>query len=213
MFTGLIECTGRVVALRRGGERAVLEVAAPLPAGEIRIGDSIAVNGACLTVVGMQGDRFSFDVSPETVTRTTFAAAQAGSPVNLERALRLGGRLDGHLVTGHIDCVGRLETRVNQGNAVVLGFSLPREQARMLVEKGSVAIDGISLTVNSVSDSGFTVSIIPHTLEKTTLADVKPGREVNIETDVIGKYVARLVGPHTGNGGLTMGKLMQNGFI
>ena len=143
MFTGLIECTGRVVALRRGGERAVLEVSAPLPVSEVCIGDSIAVNGACLTVVAMQGDRFSFDVSPETVTRTTFATLQPGSPVNLERALRLGGRLDGHLVTGHIDCVGRLESRTNQGNAVVLEFSLPREQARMLVEKGSVAIDEI----------------------------------------------------------------------
>ena len=213
MFTGLIECTGRVVTLRRGGERAVLEVAAPLPANEIRIGDSIAVNGACLTVVTMQGDRFSFDVSPETVIRTTFANLQPGSPVNLERALQLGGRLDGHLVTGHIDCVGRLESRVNQGNAVVLGISLPREQARMLVEKGSVAIDGISLTVNEVTDSGFSVSIIPHTLEKTTLTDAGPGREVNIETDVIGKYVARLVGPHAGKGGLTMEKLMQNGFV
>jgi riboflavin synthase len=213
MFTGLIECTGRVVSLRRGGDRAVLEVAAPLPIAEICIGDSIAVNGACLTVIAMQGDRFSFDVSPETVTRTTFAASQAGSPVNIERALRLGGRLDGHLVTGHIDCVGRLESKVNQGNAVVLGFSLPREQARMLVEKGSVAIDGISLTVNGVTDSGFSVSIIPHTLEKTTLAAVGPGKEVNIETDVIGKYVARLVGPHAGTGGLTMEKLMQNGFI
>lgn len=213
MFTGLIECTGRVVALRRGGERAVLEVSAPLPISEVCIGDSIAVNGACLTVVAMQGDRFSFDVSPETVTRTTFATLQPGSPVNLERALRLGGRLDGHLVTGHIDCVGRLESRTNQGNAVVLEFSLPREQARMLVEKGSVAIDGISLTVNGVTDSGFSVSIIPHTLEKTTLTAVGPGREVNIETDVIGKYVARLVGPHAGKGGLTMEKLMQNGFI
>jgi len=213
MFTGLIECTGHVVSLRRGGDRAVLEVAAPLPASEIRIGDSIAVNGACLTVIAMQGDRFSFDVSPETVTRTTFSASQTGSSVNLERALRLGGRLDGHLVTGHIDCVGRLESRVNQGNAVVLGFSLPRDQARMLVEKGSVALDGISLTVNTVTDSGFTVSIIPHTLEKTTLAGVGPGKEVNIETDIIGKYVARLVGPHAGSAGLTMEKLLQNGFI
>lgn len=213
MFTGLIECTGRVVALRRGGERAVLEVSAPLPVSEIGLGDSIAVNGACLTVVAMQGDHFSFDVSPETVTRTAFVTLQPGSPVNLERALRLGGRLDGHLVTGHIDCVGRLESRTNQGNAVVLEFSLPREQARMLVEKGSVAIDGISLTVNGVTDSGFSVSIIPHTLEKTTLAAAGPGKQVNIETDVIGKYVARLVGPHAGTGGLTMEKLMQNGFI
>ncbi len=213
MFTGLIECTGRVVSLRRGGERAVLEVAAPLPAGEVGIGDSIAVNGACLTVVGMQGERFSFDVSPETVTRTTFSALQPGSPVNLERALPFGGRLDGHLVTGHIDCVGRLESRTNQGNAVLLSFNLPQDQARMLVEKGSVAIEGVSLTVNSVADNGFSVSIIPHTLEKTTLAAIGSGAKVNIETDIIGKYVAKLVAPYAGKSGLTMEKLMQNGFM
>jgi len=212
MFTGLIECTGRVAVLRRSGDRAVLEVSAPLPASEVRIGDSIAVNGACLTVISIQGDRFSFDVSPETVARTSFADVQSGSPVNLERALRFGGRLDGHLVTGHIDCVGRLENRVQQGNAVILGFSLPREQARMLVEKGSVAVDGISLTVNTVSDSGFSVSIIPHTLEKTSLAGIGPGKMVNVETDIIGKYVARLTSPFNSSG-LTMEKLLQNGFI
>lgn len=213
MFTGLIETVGSFAALRRSGERAVLEVVAPhLPAAEICIGDSIAVNGACLTVTALQGDRFSFDVSPETFTRTGFAVLQPGSPVNLERALCLGGRLDGHLVTGHIDCVGRLETCRPQGNALVLAFSLPAEQARLLVEKGSVAVDGISLTVNSVAERGFTVSIIPHTLDKTNLAGAAPGKTVNIETDIIGKYVARLMAPHSA-GGLTLEKLMQNGFV
>jgi riboflavin synthase len=213
MFTGLIECTGSMLSLRRSAERAVLEVAAPLPAGEIRIGDSLAVNGACLTVVAMQGGHFSFDMSSETVDRTTFARLQPGSSVNLERALPFGGRLDGHLVTGHIDCVGRLETRTKQGNAVLLRFSVPQEQARLLVEKGSVAVDGISLTVNEVTGDGFSVSIIPHTLEKTTLSAAGTGKEVNVETDIIGKYVARLVAPHLVGGGLTMEKLMQNGFI
>lgn len=213
MFTGLIECTGRLVSLRIGGAQAVLEVAAPLPSAGISIGDSIAVNGACLTVIDQKGDRFRFDISPETVNRTTFATLQPGSGLNLERALRLGGRLDGHLVTGHIDCVARLTSRTVQGNAVLLGFSLPAEQARMLVEKGSVAIDGISLTVNSVSAGGFTVAIIPHTLVKTTLADLGVGGAVNIETDLIGKYVARLVAPHTKAGGLTMETLLKNGFM
>lgn len=213
MFTGLIEAVGRVVALRRGSERVVLELSAPLPASEIKIGDSVAVNGACLTVTAMQEGRFSFDVSPETVARTTFADLQPGSPVNLERALLFGGRLDGHLVTGHIDCVARLESSTRQGNAVLLDFSLPREQARMLVEKGSVAIEGVSLTVNRVTDNGFSVAIIPHTLARTTLAGITSGTKVNIETDIVGKYVARLVAPHTGSGGLTMEKLMQNGFV
>jgi len=213
MFTGLIECIGSVVSLHRGSERAVLELTAPLPVSEISIGDSIAVNGACLTVTAMQGGRFSFDVSPETVTRTTFSDLQPGSLVNLERALQFGGRLDGHLVTGHIDCVGRLEKRTIQGNAVILTFKLAQEQARMLVEKGSVAIEGISLTINSVTDHGFSVSIIPHTLEKTTLARSGPGTKVNIETDIIGKYVAKLIAPYIGTGGLTMEKLMQNGFM
>lgn len=213
MFTGLIECIGTVVLLRRSSERAVLELKAPLPVNEICIGDSIAVNGACLTVTAMQGGRFSFDVSSETVARTTFLALQPGSPVNLERALQFGGRLDGHLVTGHIDCVGCLESRTNQGNAVKLNFTLPQEHAQMLVEKGSVTIEGVSLTINSVTDNGFSVFIIPHTLEKTTLAKSGPGTKVNIETDIIGKYVAKLVAPHVGKSGLTMEKLMQNGFI
>jgi len=136
-----------------------------------------------------------------------------GAPVNLERALRMGGRLDGHLVTGHVDCLARLDSSSRRGNATLLSFRLPSEYARLLVEKGSVAIDGISLTVNEVGTEHFSVAIIPHTLAKTTLAGLKVGDSVNIETDLIGKYVARLLAPHAGSSGLTMEKLLQNGFI
>ncbi|MGB4599188.1 MAG: riboflavin synthase [Trichlorobacter sp.] len=213
MFTGLIECAGSLVSLRRGGESAVLEVAAPLPAAEVKTGDSIAVNGVCLTVISMAAGRFSFDVSPETVDRSSFSLLATGAPVNLERALRMGGRLDGHLVTGHVDCLARLDSSSRRGNATLLSFRLPSEYARLLVEKGSVAIDGISLTVNEVGTEHFSVAIIPHTLAKTTLAGLKVGDSVNIETDLIGKYVARLLAPHAGSSGLTMEKLLQNGFI
>lgn len=213
MFTGLIECTGTVVSLRRGGASAVLEVAAPLAAEEVVVGDSIAVNGVCLTVTRLGAGRFCFDVSPETVDRSTFSSLSPGAAVNLERALRLGGRLDGHLVTGHVDCIARLESSSQRGNATQLSFRLPADYARQLVEKGSVAIDGISLTVNEVGPESFAVTIIPHTLAKTTLAGLKLGGSVNIETDIIGKYVARLVAPHAERGGLTMEKLLQNGFI
>lgn len=213
MFTGLIECIGSLASQRRTGASVRLEVAAALPPGEVAEGDSIAVNGACLTVTTLANGVFWFDVSPETVARTTFHTLRPGSPLNIERALKLGGRLDGHLVTGHIDCVGRLESRIAKGNALMLTFSLPPEHIRLLVEKGSVAIDGISLTVNTVEESRFSVAIIPHTLEKTTLASLSTGQPVNIETDIIGKYVARLVAPGQNAGGLTMEKLMQNGFI
>jgi riboflavin synthase len=213
MFTGLIECTGSLVSLQRGGRSAVLELSAPLPADQIVIGDSIAVNGVCLTVTRMGAGRFSFDISPETVTRSTFCTLAPGAMVNLERALRMGGRLDGHLVTGHVDCMAQLESSNRQGNATQLTFRLPAEYARLLVEKGSVAIDGISLTVNEVGSDRFSVMIIPHTLARTTLSGLKPGGSVNIETDIIGKYVARLLAPHAGGGGLTMEKLLQNGFV
>jgi len=155
MFTGLIECTGTLVALRRGGAGAVLEVAAPLPPDEVAIGDSIAVNGVCLTVTQMGAGRYCCDVSPETVDRTAFSVLAPVAPVNLEWALRIGGRLYGHLVTGHVDCVARFESSSRRGNATMLTFRLPADHARLLVEKGSVAIDGISLTVNEVGDGHF----------------------------------------------------------
>jgi len=213
MFTGLIECTGSLVSLRRGNEGALLEIAAPLPSEEITIGDSIAVNGVCLTVTRMGGGRFTFDVSPETVDRSTFSALTPGAPLNLERALRMGSRLDGHLVTGHVDCVARLDSSSQRGNATLLAFRLPVDQARLVVEKGSVAIDGISLTVNDVQHDRFSVAIIPHTLAKTTLGSLRVGGAVNIETDIIGKYVARLVSPHHQGAGLTLDTLARNGFI
>jgi len=213
VFTGLIECIGSLVSQRRTGESIRLEVAAALPPEEVAVGDSIAVNGACLTVTTLANGIYGFDVSPETVARTTFHLLRPGSPVNIERALKLGGRLDGHLVTGHVDCMGRLESRISKGSALFLTFSLPPDHIRLLVEKGSVAIDGISLTVNTVEADRFTVAIIPHTLEKTTLASLSPGQPVNIETDIIGKYVARLIAPSQHGGGLTLEKLMQNGFI
>lgn len=213
MFTGLIECTGKVVSMRRGGQSALLEIAAPLPLDQITVGDSIAVNGVCLTVTRLEAGRLSFDLSPETVERSTFHYVTPGASVNLERALRMGDRLDGHLVTGHVDCIARLESSSRRGNATQLVFRLPAEYARLLVEKGSVAIDGISLTVNEVQKERFAVTIIPHTLARTTLGSLSVGDQVNIETDIIGKYVARLLSPHVGQGGLTLEKLMQNGFV
>lgn len=213
MFTGLIEDTGRVAAFDRRGGAGVLLVETALPLEEIALGDSVSVNGACLTVTAKNGSTLTFDVSPETLARSTFRSIRAGSSTNLERALRLGDRLGGHIVTGHIDCCGRLaKTETRAGNRI-LTFSLPAGNARYMVEKGSVAIDGISLTVNGVSADSFTVNIIPHTLGKTTLADLKTGDEVNIETDIIGKYVESLAQPWKTGGGLSMKTLAENGFI
>ncbi len=171
MFTGLIEDIGSVRQWRRGRDGARLTVACHLPMQEVAIGDSIAVNGACLTVVACGDDLFSADVSPETLQRSTLDSLSAGAPVNLERALRLSDRLGGHLVTGHIDAVATVRERVREGNAVRFIFAIEAAIARLLVEKGSVAIDGISLTVNTVSEETFSVAVIPHTLQMTTLRD------------------------------------------
>lgn len=213
MFTGLIETVGRVTANEKRGAAAVLTVATTLPAAQIAIGDSVAVNGACLTVTAMREALLTFDVSPETLAGTTIGSLRNGQSVNLERALRLGDRMGGHIVTGHIDCIGKLlQSSETSGNRV-LEFSLPPDHSRYLVQKGSVAIDGISLTVNAVSDGGFSVNIIPLTISSTTLAQLKIGDRVNIETDIIGKYVERLTSPWKPGGGLSMKTLAENGFI
>ena len=213
MFTGLIEAVGRVTACERRGAAALLSVTTALPLSEIAIGDSVAVNGACLTVTALREAALTFDVSPETLATTTIASLRSGQSVNLERALRLGDRLGGHIVTGHIDCLGKLaRSSVTSGNRV-LEFTISPESARYLINKGSVAINGISLTVNRVTTDGFSVNIIPLTQLSTTLDTLKVGDDVNIETDIIGKYVERLASPWKSGGSLSMKTLAENGFI
>ncbi|MDI6798015.1 MAG: riboflavin synthase [Desulfatibacillaceae bacterium] len=218
MFTGIIEGMGTIRRVVPGrGLRLFVE--ADFALVNTRIGDSIAVSGACLTVVSIQASTFSADVSPETCKRTTLGNLRSGARVNLERALTLSSRLDGHLVTGHIDSTGRVASLERQENALVFGFECSQQILRYFVEKGSVAIDGISLTVNSVTETGFGVTIIPHTAKVTTLGIRKKGDEVNIETDIIGKFVERFVsqrGPaedKSSKKGLDMDFLARNGFV
>lgn len=216
MFTGLIEDVGSVRRLERAGAAARLTVASKLPPESIALGDSVAVNGACLTVVAKRGGELTFDASPETLERTSLGSLGTGAPVNLERALRLGDRLGGHIVTGHVDFIATVTERREIANNIVFGFRIPGEFARYLVAKGSVTIDGISLTVNTVSDNGFSVNIIPHTAAKTTLNCMRPGGDVNIETDILGKYVERLLAHGSvtrEEGGLTLELLAKNGFL
>jgi riboflavin synthase len=216
MFTGLIEEVGRVLKIEVRGSSARITVAAGVPPGEVRIGDSIAVNGACLTVVEKGGGAFTFDASPETIARTSFRMLKSGSPVNLERALRLSDRLDGHLVAGHVDCVATIAERREVSGNILFTFRIPREFMRYVAEKGSVAIDGISLTVNAVALDTFSVNIIPLTITRTTLADKRVGDEVNIETDMLCKYLERLMKGRDDRGagaGLSLELLAKNGFL
>lgn len=193
MFTGIIEGLGTISGLRPmdGGRR--LTVTAGFPLLETKIGDSIAVNGACLTVVELGDRRFSADISPETLEKTTFRQARTGQRVNIERAMRLSDRLDGHLVSGHIDDTGTVRSIENRGNAIILSIEVPDRLASHMIPKGSVALDGISLTINTCGPSDFEISIIPHTAKITTIGWYQPGTHVNIETDMIGKYVARFI--------------------
>jgi riboflavin synthase len=194
MFTGLIEDVGTIVEIHRKSDRFQLTVkTGELATDEVKIGDSIAVNGVCLTVVSLSPGRFCADVSPETVDKTTLSSLKSRCPVNLERALTLASRLGGHLVYGHVDDIAVLTTRTVEENCVRMGFRLSRNINRYLVAKGSVAIDGVSLTVNTVGEEDFSIAVIPLSLEKTTLKYLKIGDEVNIEVDIFAKYVERLL--------------------
>jgi riboflavin synthase len=202
MFTGIVEGTGTVVTLAhaRSGGAARLEVDAPWLAGELAVGDSVAVDGCCLTVVAPTPGGFAADLVAETLRRTALGRLAAGARVNLERPLALGGRLGGHLVQGHVDGVGRVLALRAVGEGSEVRVELPEELARYVVEKGSIAVDGVSLTVAAVGQGWFDVALVPHTLAATTLGERGPGDPVHLEVDVVAKYVERLVQPWTGQG-------------
>ncbi|MBR2143151.1 riboflavin synthase [Anaerovibrio sp.] len=212
MFTGIVEEVGTVQSLGNG----CLTIRASRVLTDVQLGDSIAVNGVCLTVTHFDGGSFQADVMPETVRRTSLAELKPGSPVNLERALTLGTRLGGHIVSGHIDGVGKILSLVEEKNAILMKISADGAILRYIVEKGSVALDGISLTVAAVTGSDFTVSLIPHTRQATNLSHKQVGSLINIENDIIGKYVEKLLQPNgtskAAAGCITMDFLKDNGF-
>jgi riboflavin synthase len=193
MFTGLIETTGRVERVRRSETGLRVDIAASTVVEPFAAGESVAVNGVCLTAVDPDGERFSADISPETARVTTLAQVAEGRRVNLERSMRANGRLGGHFVLGHVDGMGRIAVLSEDAGNYWIEISLPRELAAQTVLKGSIAIDGISLTVARLTFDRVGVQIVPHTWAHTTLPDAHVGDSVNIETDVIGKYVARLM--------------------
>lgn len=212
MFTGIIEEIGTVRRIEHGAKGARLTIQAKTVLEDTRIGDSIATNGVCLTVVSMTGDSFSADVMAESLRRSSLGTLQGGSPVNLERAMAANGRFGGHIVSGHIDGTGTIASQKREDNAVWVKIKSPAPLLRYIVEKGSIAIDGVSLTVAAVTDTDFSVSIIPHTGAQTILLGKKPGDPVNLECDVIGKYVEKLTAPHK-TGGISTNFLAENGFL
>ncbi len=220
MFTGIIESFGTIKRIESNGEGKILHIGCDLDLSESKIGDSIAVNGACLTAVGLGKYDFKVDMAPETVSRTTFKQMGPGTRVNIERALRLSDRIDGHLVSGHIDGTGMIASVTRNANAVIMSVAVHENLSAEMIEKGSVAIDGISLTINQFSKTGFQVSVIPHTADITTIGLKKVGDKVNIETDMLGKYVRKILGGGLKNddgdsqkNSITMALLAKNGFL
>ena len=212
MFTGIVEEMGTVTQLIRGIKEQRITISCNKILEDIHIGDSIAVNGVCLTVVTYDGKSFQADVMNETFLRSVLGALRPGSPVNLERAMAADGRFGGHIVSGHIDGTGTIKSIKKDDNAIWLEIAASKDILDGIVEKGSIAIDGISLTVAAVDNVSFKVSIIPHTLKETVLGVKKVGDTVNLETDVIGKYVKKLLMSRTTNTGLTKEMLLANGF-
>src|SRR5215212_7429111 len=206
MFTGIVEGTGTVAALAAAadGSGARLEVDAPWLAGQLAVGESVAVNGCCLTVAEPTPAGFAADLVAETLRRTALGGLAAGTRVNLERPVPLGGRLGGHLVQGHVDGVARVLERTPVGEGEEVRIELPADLARYVVEKGSIAVDGVSLTVAATGPGWFAVALVPHTLEVTTLGDRRPGDPVQLEVDMVAKYIERLVAPFTDRAGAPM---------
>ena len=212
MFTGIIEEVGHVKSLHRGAKSFTLEVEAEKVLEGTLVGDSIATNGVCLTVTSLTGHGFTADVMPETVSRTALSELVSGSPVNLERALSLQTRLGGHIVSGHIDGTGRIADRRQDDTALWLTIECDSKLLRYIIEKGSVTLQGVSLTVARVDARSFAVSLIPHTQAATTLHQAKVGDLVNIENDIIAKYVEKLLGKAPDNGSDLLDKMAKYGF-
>ncbi len=218
MFTGIIEAIGTIRALTpKGGDVRVLVETGKLDLGDVKVGASIAVNGACLTAVELPGNGFWADFSRETLARTAFIDLKAGSRVNLEKALTPTSRLGGHLVSGHVDGVGEVVAREDNARAVQFRIRAPRELAKYIALKGSITVDGTSLTVNAVNGAEFELTIVPHTLGETIMADYRPGRQVNLEVDLLARYLERLMmgekAAEPKASGLTEGFLAEHGYL
>lgn len=220
MFTGIIEEIGTIKTVRNGSVSARIGISGSKIFSDLQLGDSVAVNGVCLTAAAIQGNVFEADVMAETLRRSNLGELRSGSRVNLERAMAAGGRFGGHIVSGHIDGTGTITDMRREENAVWVTVKAPASIIRLIVEKGSIAIDGISLTVADLGTDYFKVSVIPHTGEETILLSKKPGDVVNLENDVIGKYVERLMNfgaeetaPAPRSSGLSLEMLAENGFI
>ncbi|MEO6953199.1 MAG: riboflavin synthase [Polyangia bacterium] len=213
MFTGLVEEVGRIAAVTRQGQGVRLGVEARILDEIMPLGASLAIDGVCLTVVTARPGHVELEVGPETMQRSTLGTHAAGRHVNLERAMRLGDRMGGHLVQGHVDGVGRIVETSQRGESWDVRIAMPELLLRYVIEKGSICIDGISLTINALESDGFRVSLIPHSQSATTLAKRVVGDRVNLEVDLIGKYVERLLGPRAQEGGLTLAMLKENGYV
>ncbi len=217
MFTGLIEATGSLADLERRGPLCRLRINSSLAQADLQLGESIAVNGTCLTLTSWDHNSFTADVSSETLEVTTLGKLGRGGQVNLERALRLCDRLGGHIVSGHVDAIGQLRVRLSEGETQRLEFTLPAAISRYVATKGSITIDGISLTVNQVAEFSFSVMMIPHTLEMTTLKNLRVGESVNLESDILARYVERLASPASesanNTAGISLEFLAKNGFM
>jgi len=218
MFTGIIQSVGEIAATEAKGNDARIRVLThKLDLSDVQPGDSIAVNGVCLTAVELPGDGFWADVSGETLSVTTFKSLAVGTKANLEKAITPSTRLGGHLVSGHVDGIGKVVERYDDGRSVRFHIQTPNDMAKYIAEKGSVCVDGISLTVNAVKGAVFELNIVPHTLQETTMAQFKVGTEVNLEVDIIARYLERLIlgdkAADVKTSGISMDMLSEHGFI